>query len=530
MPPTPPESTAGEPPTPSSGTPPAKITKTALVVVTVCAMLATVMQALDSTVANVALPYMQGTMAASQDEINWVLTSYIVAAAIMTAPTGFLAARLGRTRLFVGSVVGFTIASILCGAAQSLDQIVIFRVLQGMCGAALVPLSQSVMFDLYPVERRGAAMAMWSIGVQVGPVLGPILGGWLTEYYSWRWVFYVNVPFGIITAIGLLIFLKDTPRSKSIRLDWIGFGALSVAIGAFQVMLDRGEELDWLTSHEIIIEACLAGIGFYVFLVQSSLAINPFLSPRLLGDRNFVIGTIFIFIVGLVMYATLALMAPYLQILMNYPVITAGLVLAPRGIGTMFAALICGRLVGKVGIRILVGFGFGAGAYALYVMTLWTPDVSQWSIISAGVIQGLGVGFVFVPLSVAAFGTLPGELRTQATGIFSLMRNLGSSIGISVTSALLQTNTQINHAVIAARITPFDRALQSGAPAHFWNPTTLAGAAGLNSEITRQADIIAYTDDFKLMLILTLIVLPLVLLIKSTPAKSGGAESEAIME
>jgi DHA2 family multidrug resistance protein len=506
---------------PPAAVPAVKISRTALIVVTICSMLATVMQALDSTIANVALPYMQGTMAASQDEINWVLTSYIVAAAIMTAPTGFLAARLGRNRLFVGSIVGFTISSILCGAAQSLDQIVVFRVMQGICGASLVPLSQSVMFDIYPMERRGAAMAMWGVGVQLGPICGPILGGWLTEHYNWRWVFYVNVPFGIITAIGLLVFLKDTPRNTKIRLDWIGFAALSLAIGAFQLMIDRGEELDWLSSNEIVVYACLAGIGFYIFLVQSALAPQPFFSPRLFRDVNFSIGTFFIFTIGLILYATLALMAPYLQILMNYPVVSAGLVLAPRGIGTMIAAVVCGRLVGKTGARLLIGIGFIVSAAALYEMTSWTPDVSQWSIVTTGIIQGLGVGFVFVPLTVAAFGTLPGELRTQGAGIYSLMRNLGSSVGISVTSGLLQSNTQANHASIMARISPFDRALQTGSAAVFWNPETLGGAARLNEAVTRQANIIAYIDNFKLMLILTLIALPLVLLIR--PAKAAAA-------
>ena len=224
-------------------------------VVTVCTILATLMQSLDSTIANVALPYMQGTMSASQDQINWVLTSYIVAAAIMTAPTGFLAARFGRTRLFVTAVIGFTVASVLCGMAQSLGQIVIFRVLQGMFGAALVPLSQAVMYDIYPVEQRGSAMALWTMGVMIGPICGPILGGWLTENHSWRWVFYINVPFGVVTVFGLLTFLKETSHGNSARLDWIGFGALSLAIGAFQTMLDRGETLDWFGSREIIVEA-----------------------------------------------------------------------------------------------------------------------------------------------------------------------------------------------------------------------------------------------------------------------------------
>ena len=492
------------------------MSRVGLIVVTACTMLATLMQALDSTIANVALPYMQGTMAASQDEINWVLTSYIVATAIMTAPTGFLTSRFGRTRLFIMSIAGFTIASVFCGMAQSLAQIVIFRILQGGFGAALVPLSQSVLYEIYPAEKRGSAMALWGVGVQVGPVLGPILGGWLTENYSWRWVFYVNVPFGILAAVGLLTCLKETAHSKSVKIDWVGFGALSLAIAAFQIMLDRGEQLDWLSSPEIITEACLAGLGFYIFMVQSLMAPKSFLSPKLFTDMNFVAGLVFIFIVGLILFATLALQAPYLQTLMNYPVITAGVVLAPRGVGTMLAMVLAGWLVGRVDVRTLIALGFILSAYSLYEMTRWTPDISEWTIISVGFVQGVSVGFVFVPLSTVVFSTLPVSLRTEATGIYSLMRNLGSAIGISVTGALLQINTQVNHASIAARITPFNRALQSGAAARFWNPETMSGAAALNQEVTRQATIIGYINDFKLMLILSIIALPFVFVIRAT--------------
>jgi DHA2 family multidrug resistance protein len=499
-------------------------------ILTVCTILATLMQSLDSTIANVALPYMQGSMGASQDQINWVLTSYIVAAAIMTAPTGFLASRFGRTRLFVTSVVGFTVASILCGLAQSLGQIVVFRVIQGVFGAALVPLSQAVMFDIYPPERRGSAMALWGMGVMIGPILGPTLGGWLTENYNWRWVFYINVPFGVLAAFGLLTFLKETGRSRSVTLDWIGFGALSLAIGAFQTMLDRGELQDWFSSREIIVEACLAGLGFYVFIVQTSMSPRPFLSPRLFTDLNFVIGTIFIFIVGLILYATLALLTPYLQTLMNYPVVTAGVALAPRGAGTMLAMMVCGRLVGKVSVRLLVGIGFAATAYALFEMTSWTPDVSQWTVITTGFIQGLSIGFVFVPLSTTTFATLPAELRTQATGIYSLMRNIGSAIGISVTGSLLQSNTQVNHAGIADGVTPFNRALNAARILRFWDPAQTHGAAALNEEVTRQASIIAYIDDFKLMLILVIAVLPFILLIRSKTAAVTAGDHGAVMD
>jgi MFS transporter, DHA2 family, multidrug resistance protein len=487
--------------------------------VTVCTILATLMQSLDSTIANVALPYMQGTMSASQDEINWVLTSYIVAAAIMTAPTGFLAARFGRTRLFVTAVVGFTIASALCGLAQSLGEIVIFRVLQGVFGAALVPLSQSVMYELYPPEQRARAMGLWTMGVMMGPICGPILGGWLTEHYSWRWVFYINLPFGVLTAIGLMTFLKDTSQRGAAKLDWIGFGSLSLAIGAFQMMLDRGETLDWFSSGEIILEACIAGLCFYIFLVQFFLAPRPFLSPKLFADRNFTVGALLYAIMGLIMYASLALLAPYLQTLMNYPVLTAGMVLAPRGAGLMLAALICGRAIGKVSARLLVGAGFLIGAVALHQMTLWTPDVPESSVVIAGFIQGISIGFLAIPINIIAFATLPAAIRTEATSIYSLMRNLGSAIGISITGALLQTNTQVNHAILAADVTPFNRALQVGAAARYWNPASMHAVAMLNEEVTRQAAIIAYVDDFKLMLVLAIVVTPLLLLTRGSPAR-----------
>jgi DHA2 family multidrug resistance protein len=484
-------------------------------IVTICTIMATLMQSLDSTIANVALPYMQGTMSASQEEINWVLTSYIVAAAIMTSPTGFLASRFGRTRLYVVAVTGFTIASALCGLAETLGQIVIFRIMQGMFGASLVPLSQSVMYELYPPEQRAKAMGLWTMGVMMGPICGPILGGWLTDNYSWRWVFYINVPFGIITGLGLFTFLKESPRSGGARLDWIGFGALSIAIGSLQMMLDRGETQDWFNSREIILEALVAGIAFYVFLVQFFLAPRPFLSPKLFVDRNFTVGAILYAIMGLIMYASLALLAPYLQTLMNYPVALAGIALAPRGAGLMVAALICGRFMGKVSARLLVGAGFVVGAYALREMTLWTPEISEATVITVGFIQGISIGFLAIPINIIAFATLPPAIRTEATSIYSLMRNLGSAIGISITGALLVSNTQVNHALIAEGITRFNRALQHGVVARLWDITSIHGMTLLNEQVTQQARIIAYIDDFKLMLVLAIVVLPLLLLVRT---------------
>jgi DHA2 family multidrug resistance protein len=488
--------------------------------ITACVILATLMQALDTTIANVALPYMQGSVSASQDQIDWVLTSYIVAAAIMTPPTGFLAGRFGVKRLFLASVGGFTVASMLCGMAQSLTQIVLFRVLQGAFGAALVPLSQSVLFTIYPPQRQGFAMALFGVGVMVGPVLGPVLGGWLTENYSWRYVFYINLPLGILCILGLITFLPDSGRRPGEKLDWFGFGTLSLAIGAMQVALDRGEIKDWFGSGEIIIEAIVALSAFYLFIVHTFTAEKPFVKPALFRDRNFAAGVIFVAVVGLTYYAALALQPPYLQELMNYPVVTAGFVMGPRGIGTMGSMLIVGRLIGRVDIRLLLGIGLGLTAWSFYNMTGWTPDISQYTIVSVSVVQGIGLGFLFVPLSAATLSTLSAEQRTEGAGFYNLSRNIGSSIGISVVNALLTQNTQVNHADIAQHVTAVNRAFEDPAIARVWNPLTAAGRAALDAVITQQAQIIAYIDDYKLLMIATLAVFPLLLVFKRT-AKGG---------
>ena len=495
---------------------------------TVCVMLATIMQALDTTIANVALPYMQGSLSATTDQINWVLTSYIVAAAIATPVTGFLEQRLGRKRLFQIAVVGFTVASVLCGIAMSLPEMVLFRVLQGLFGASLVPLSQAVLLDSYPKEKHGSAMAMWGVGVMVGPILGPVIGGWLTEAYNWRWVFYINVPIGILTFFGLSACLSETPVRKG-GFDWFGFAMLSLAIGSFQMMLDRGEQLDWFSSAEVVIEAVLAALAFYLFLVQTFTVKNPFIDPAIFKDRNLSVGLCFIFVVGIILLASLALITPYLQNLMGYPVITAGLVLAPRGIGTMLAMMVVGRIINRVDPRALLVLGLLITAEVLWEMTRFTPNVSEATLIRTGVMQGAGLGFMFVPLSTITFATLPSHLRTQGTALYSLMRNIGSSIGISLVIFLLTRNTQLVHAELAGQVTPFNDALGQAGPSHFWNLATTAGRAALNAEVTRQASVVAYANDFKLMMMVALVALPLVLLLKKAKGQAGGAHA-AVME
>jgi DHA2 family multidrug resistance protein len=358
--------------------------------ITACVILAVIMQALDTTIANVALPYIQGSVSASQDQINWVLTSYIVAAAIMTPPSGWLAGRFGRKRILLVSVAGFVGASVLCGLAQSLTQIVAFRLAQGFFGAALVPLAQSILLDLYTHEERGSAMAMFGVSVMVGPVLGPVIGGWLTENMSWRWVFYINLPLGLLAFAGVSAFVAETRIDRGTRLDWVGFGSLSIAIGALHLALDRGEQLDWFASGEILFESVVAASAFYVFLVHTFTAKKSFVDPGLFRDRNFSVGMLFIFVIGLTYLASLALMTPYLQNLMGYPVVTAGIVMGPRGLGTMACMFVVGRMIGRVDTRILLAIGLGLSAWAMYDMTGWTPAVSQWTIIVTGFVQGAG--------------------------------------------------------------------------------------------------------------------------------------------
>ena len=497
--------------------------------ITLCVMLATLMQSLDTTIANVALPHMQGSLAASQDQIDWVLTSYIVAAAIATPLTGFLTARLGLKRLFIVSVVGFTIASMLCGMAESVTEIVLFRWLQGLFGAALVPLSQTVLLNINPPQRHGSAMAAWGMAVMAAPILGPVLGGWLTEDYSWRYVFYINLPIGVLALVGMMMFLPRAPRREA-RLDWTGFVSLSIAIAALQVMLDRGQELDWLGSKEIVAEAIVAGSAFYVFLVHIFTAREPFLRPALFRDRNFTAGVIFVAIVGLTFYASLALQPPYLQDLMNYPVITAGFVMGPRGIGTMGAMMIVGKLMGRTDTRLLLGFGLGLSAWSFYLMTGWTPDVSSWTVIWVGVIQGVGLGFLFTPLSVVSLQTLSPGVRPEGAGFYNLARNVGSSIGISIVGALLARTTQANHADIAQYATAVNPQFGNPAVARTLSPLTASGRAALDALITQQSQVIAYIDDYKFLMIATLAVIPLLVVFGGrSPAPSGEHSTVAEM-
>ncbi len=483
--------------------------------ITACIICATLLQSLDQTIANVALPYMQGSFSASYDEITWVLTTYITAAAIMTAPVGWLAARFGRKRLFVVCIISFTITSMMCGAAQTLEQIVAFRLLQGVSSAALVPLSQAILFDIYPVERRGFAMAVWGMGVMIGPILGPTLGGYLTEMYNWRYVFYINLPFGLLATLGLLLFMHETDHESHLRFDWLGFVVLSTGIGALQMMLDRGNNQDWFTSNEIIVEAVLGGLCIYLFLVHMAWAPRPLIRPAMFRDVNFSAGLVLMFSVGTLLVSSIALMAPWLQTLANYPVATAGLLMAPRGIGNLFTIVLSGRLVSRVDPRWLIATGLVMQCWSFWVMTGWTPDVSVQELVIIIAVQGAGLGMVFTCLQVVAFATLAPHLRTEGAALFSLGRNIGAAIGVSVTTSLLAHNTQGLHELIGASVNPFNRALQALGAARDWiDPATTHGAMMLDRIVNHQAQIIAYVDDYVLMIFTTLPSLLLLLLMR----------------
>jgi DHA2 family multidrug resistance protein len=492
-------------------------------------MIATLMQALDNTIANVALPHMQGSLGASRDQITWVLTSYVIAAAILTAPVGWFAARFGRKPFFITTLIGFTVTSMLCGVAQNLPQEVAFRFLQGCFGAALVPLSQAVMLDLYPIESRGTAMAIWATGVMIGPILGPTLGGYLTDIYNWRWVFFINVPFGIAAVAGLALFLNERHRNATLRFDWMGFLALSAGLGALQLMLDRGFSKDWFSSPEIIIEAAVAGLGFYLFIVHMLTAEKPFIPPQVFKDVGFLSGFATMFAVGVVLLGSSALLPPYLQNLGNYSVMQTGLLMTPRGIGAMVVMMVAGRLTRVIDPRLLMAVGVIAIAGAMWDMTQWTPQVSLVRLSVVTMIQGVGISFVFIPLQVVGFATLPASLRTDAAALYSLSRNIGSAIGVSATSTLLASSFQQIHAQFAEQITPFNRALQSGAQGLFLGPSTPFGVQGIEAQIKYHAYVAAYANDFLLMFWTCIPLLPLLFFMRK-PASQSVKPSDLAME
>ncbi len=476
---------------------------------------ACVMQGLDTTIVNVCLPHIQGSMSASQDQISWVLTSYIVASAITMPLTGWLAGRFGVKYIFLGSVIGFTFASALCGAATSLTQLVLYRLLQGVFSAGLVPLGQATLFTIYPRERHGHAMAIFSTGAMMGPIIGPTLGGWLTENLDWRWCFYINLPVGALCALGIFFFIRPSRALRRDEFDMLGFALLSIAVGSLQLLLDRGQLKDWFRSTEIWTEATISALCFYLLLIHTVTAgERSFVNRELLKSPNFVAGSLLMFGVGMILSGTLALMPSMMKVLMNYPVFDAGWMMAPRGFGTMLAMFLVARLINRIDNRIFILVGFLLTAASLWQMTGYSLLMGSGPILFAGFAQGFGLGCTFVPLNLLALSGLPHHILTQGTALRALMRMLGGSIGIAILETQLTQNTQIVQSRLTEWLRPDNPLAQAPFLAHPFSLTSPSGIAALNQEVTRQAAMIGYIDDFALMLLVILGSLPLLLLVR----------------
>lgn len=487
---------------------------------TLAIMGAAMIQILDSTIANVAIPHMQSSLGATQDTVTWVLTSYIVAGAIAMPMTGWLADRVGSRRLFILSTIGFIVTSMLCGISVSLTEMVIFRVFQGVCAAFIAPLSQSILLDINPPERAPQAMALWGMGIMAAPIFGPMIGGWLTENYNWRWVFYINLPIGIPTVALLLWLLPSRPIHKR-YFDGLGFGALALGLATLQLLLDRGQHEDWFESWEIRIEAIIAVSALWVFFVHQATTKKPMFDRELVTDRNFITSLAFMIMIGVMMFGIFALMPPMLQSLFGYTVFDTGLLLAPRGVGILIAMQIAARFTGKVDARLTVGFGLIVTIYSLWQMTGWGLMMDWHSVALTGLIQGLGMGFVFIPMNQLAFATLSMRHRTDGSSLLYLVRSIGGSLGISVMTTMLARNMQTSHEDLSAHITSSSMAAMDPSTVDRFQTLGEAAMMTLNGEVTRQAAMIAYLDNFQFMMILLIAFLPMVLLLRPARMSPG---------
>ncbi len=487
-------------------------------------MVASLLYSIDWTIAVVALPHMQGTFSATQDQVAWVITSYIVASAIMIPTSGWLSDRFGRKRVFVGAVAAFTLASVFCGAANSLPVEVLARIVQGMSGAFLIPLSLAIILDTFPPEQHAKAMAYWGIGSVCGAVIGPTIGGYLTEYLSWRYIFYINVPFGLAALLGVLLFLPETERDPKKKLDWFGFLTLAIGIGALQMMLDRGQRLDWFESGEIIFEACLAAISLYMFNMHVLTHREPFLDPRVFLRRNFFLALALISFYGLLTVPPMVLMPTFLEHVRGYSIDTVGMLQSPRGIGILLALFITGRISGKIDPRIMIVFGFLCLGVSTAAMSQWTIDVGTWPIVWTGFVGGIGAGVILVPVQMVAFSTLERHKRNEGTAVFNLVRTMFSSVGVSVILALFVIVGATGRAELVEHVTPFNQVLQYFGYAGNYTMESQRGLAIIAREIDKQAAMQGYNASFLALSLGAFAAMPLVLLIGRS--KRGTAERE----
>jgi DHA2 family multidrug resistance protein len=493
-------------------------------------MLATFMEVLDTSIANVSLRHIAGTLSASTEEATWVLTSYLVANAIILPITGWLSSYFGRKRLLMTCIIIFTVASALCGAANSLTMLIVARVLQGIGGGVLQPTAQAVMMESFPYEKRGQAMAVYAMGIVVAPIIGPTLGGWITDNYSWRWIFYINVPVGIAAVLMTWWFIENPPylrRAIGSRIDYLGFGLLAVFLSTFQIVLDTGQQNDWFASGQVVLLTGIAILSLIAFVIRELTVEEPIVDLRILKNRNFGVGTLLMTLVGGVLYGTTALLPLFLQTLLGYPAVTSGLAVSPRGIGSMASMIIVGRLVGKVDSRLLMTFGFIVLAISMYILAGVNLDIATSNIVWPNIINGFAMGFIFVPLTTTATGTLSREQMGNAAGIYSLMRNLGGGLGISAVTTLLARGAQQHQAVMVSHLTPYSPAFQQRMQqlrSVFGSSVTgtQKAYAAIEGVLARQANLLSFVDNFRLLMFVCLACIPLVFLLKRVRGGAGG--------
>jgi DHA2 family multidrug resistance protein len=501
-------------------------------IVAASVMLATFMEVLDTSVANVALPHIAGNLSASTDEATWVLTSYLVSNAIILPATGWFSNRFGRKRFLIFCIVVFTLSSALCGAAASLGFLVLARILQGAGGGALQPIAQSVLLESFPQEKRGSAMALYGLGVVVAPIIGPTLGGWITDSYSWRWIFYINIPIGVAAVMMVSAFVDDPPYIKNAvrgAIDFVGFGLMAVWLATLQIVLDKGQQEDWFASSWVCWLTALSVATMVGFVAWELWVENPIVNLRVFLNRNFAIGTALVGAVGIVLFGMTSLLPLFLQTLMGYPALQSGFAASPRGVGSVIAMLLVGRLIGKVDERWLLVFGFSVLGVATLVMGNLTLDVSMGTIVVPNVFVGLSLGFIFVPLTTVAMGTLEQRQLGNAAGLYNLVRNIGGGVGISVVTTMLSRLAQTHQAQMVHNLAPGEPAFQErlaaiarafGAQMSPVDAMQRAQAV-IYGTLVKQASLLAYVDTFRLLAVLSLLAIPAVFLFKRVQSRAG---------
>jgi len=499
--------------------------KKSRLIITAVVMVAAVMQILDTTIVTVALPHMQGQLGATSEQIGWVLTSYLISSGIFMPLTGFMTDRFGQKKYLMASIAGFTAASILCGLASSLDSIVVFRLAQGVAGAGLIPSAQAILVNAYPAEERGRAMAIFGVGAMVGPIMGPTLGGYLTQVLNWRWTFFINVPVGILAFVGAAMFVPDTEKRER-KADWVGFAFLAIAVASMQYVLDQGQELGWFNSHKIQIVTVVSLFGYLCLILRNwEMGPKAIFDLAVFRDRNFAISTLILATFMFSMYGVLDLQPIMLESLLGYPAFTTGLVLAPRGIASMVSMFLAGRLINRVGARPLVTAGMFSVLFGTLVTTWYSPQVNAWWIVWPILIQGFGLGLVFVPLATVSFATLSPRQSAEAAGIRQLARTIGASLGVSIGGAVMARQSQAAWNQMSGHLTPFSDTLHRYlAPLHLHEHSGRAGAV-LGHAIGAQSHFLGILDAFEIMAWSVVVGLPLLLLIRKGTGKHSAARA-----